>query len=132
MAVKRMQVRQYIWQVSRRLSCPAGRKRQIMANIRAGIREFLQENPEADMAAVTARFGAPEQIAESYLSEIDPKELQKALNIRKRIFTVFLITALAALTMWAIAVVIASIDAHKSAEAYGEFIVNQGEARPLH
>lgn len=124
-------LKQYYRQISRHLSCPAGRKQQIMENIRSGVNDFLLEKPDADMAAIMQHFGTPEQIAESYLSEMDLKELKKTLNIRKRTFTVVLIAVLTALAMWAIAVVIASIDAHIQAGGYGEFIVNEGEDRYL-
>ena len=93
------QLRRYYWQISRRISCPACRKRQIMENIRSGVNDFLQENPDADIAAIMQHFGTPEQIAGSYLSEMDPKELQKSLNVRKRIITLVLIAVLAAETI---------------------------------
>lgn len=131
MRINGFQLKRYYWQISRRLSCPVGRKRQIMGNIRSGVNDFLLEEPDADMAAVMEHFGTPEQIVESYLSEMDPKELQKSLNVRKRIFTVVLIAVLAALAMWAIVMIDAAIDAQNSVGGYYEVIVNEGEDRYL-
>lgn len=61
------------------------KKHRILRGIRTQVEQFLKDDPNADYAAVVARFGEPEQIAVSALGEMDSAEVLKGLNIRNRI-----------------------------------------------
>lgn len=58
------------------------------------VREFVTENPEADYRAITARFGTPEQIAQSCIAQMEPDELLAGMQLRKKLMLVALCTAL--------------------------------------
>lgn len=79
-------------------------KAKVLAEIECNINAYLLENPSADLASIEARFGAPEQIATSYVDELGTPELLKKLAIRKRIFTIIISTAVIILIVWAAAI----------------------------
>ena len=124
----------YYRQIRRQLSCTPERKRRIIEDIRSGVESFLEENPDADMAAVTARFGTPEQITEGYLNEMDTKEIQKQLRVRGKVIRAVAVAVVAALLMWGTAIVIALVnefitaDYHIVAEEIN--ILEDGETIP--
>ena len=127
-------IKQYYRQISRHLSCANRRKKQIIEDIRSGVESFLEENPEADISAVIERFGTPEQITEGYLNEMDTGEMRKCLNTQKRVLGVLITVAAAALAIWLIAVIIASVHEWGTSASYivvGEInVLEDGETIP--
>lgn len=126
MKKRNVSLKRYYQQIKSCLSCPGRQKRKIMQNIRCAVEAFLTDTPDADMAAVIQRFGTPEQIAGSCIDEMGTGELRKELNIRKKIVTVIATAAVAALLIWCVAVVIASIREWVIPSGYYEVIVNEG------
>lgn len=96
--------RRYCRKIRSWLPCPAKLKRIILADIFENVQAFLEENPDTDIHKLYAQFGTPQQIAASYVSDLDMPKLLHDLRLRKRIFTavVISITAalMAALLMW--------------------------------
>ena len=127
-------IKQYYRQISRHLSCANRRKKQIIEDIRSGVESFLEENPEADISVVIERFGTPEQITEGYLNEMDTGEMRKCLNTQKRVLGVLITVAAAALAIWLIAVIIASVHEWGTSASYivvGEInVLEDGETIP--
>ena len=127
-------IKQYYRQISRHLSCANRRKKQIIEDIRSGVESFLEENPEADISVVIERFGTPEQITEGYLNEMDTGEMRKCLNTHKRVLGVLITVAAAALAIWLIAVIIASVHEWGTSASYivvGEInVLEDGETIP--
>ncbi len=93
-------MRRYLWQVESWLPCSFKMKRSILGKIRGQIQAFCQENPNADLAALVARFGEPRQIAGTYVDELDRDRLLKDLRIRRRIVGIVAVSACAALLIW--------------------------------
>ena len=84
----------------------------------SSVRDFVTENPHADYAAITQRFGTPQQIAASYIEEMSTPELTQQLRIKKRIIGA---TALVLVLIWAGFVLAVTIDSHKSINGYGRY-----------
>ena len=79
------------------LPCPRKLKNMILSDIRENVQAFAEENSDADMAALYAHFGAPQQIAASYVADLDMPRLLRDLRLRKRIFTAVMVLVSAAL-----------------------------------
>ena len=90
-------------------------KVKILAEIEGNINAFLQENPDADFAAIEARFGAPRQIAYAYVDELGTPELLKKLQIRKKILTITISTIAVVLVLWLGVVAWAAVKEHNHA-----------------
>ena len=52
------------------------------------IRDFVIENASVDYHAIVKRFGAPRQIAERYITEMETSELLEGMRIRQKILLV--------------------------------------------
>lgn len=91
----------------------------------SSVRDFVTENPHADYAAITQRFGTPQQIAASYIEEMDAQELTLQLRIRKTIVRIVAATALVLVLLWAGVVVTALIRHVKAMNGY--LIVGEAE-----
>jgi len=75
-------------------------KAKVLAEIESNINAYLLENPSADIASIEARFGAPKQIAASYIDELETPELLKKFHIRKRILTIIISAVAIILVLW--------------------------------
>lgn len=75
-------------------------KAKVLAEIESNINAYLLEDPSADIAAIKARFGAPEQIAVAYIDELGTPELLKKLQMRKKILTIIISTIAIILILW--------------------------------
>lgn len=119
------ELRKYYREVGSRLTGTNSQKRLLVAQIKERVGIFLQEQPEADIDAVIRHFGTPQQIAQSYLEQMDAPELLGKLRIRKRIVTIVAVAAIVALAMWGIAVGWAMYDAHEDAHWYYETFIEE-------
>lgn len=91
----------------------------------SSVRDFVTENPHADYAAITQRFGTPQQIAASCIEEMDAQKLTLQLRIRKTIVRIVAATALVLVLLWAGVVVTALIRHVKAMNGY--LIVGEAE-----
>ena len=89
--------RRYCHRIRSWLPCPRKLKNMILSDIRENVQAFAEENSDADMAALYAHFGAPQQIAASYVADLDMPRLLRDLRLRKRIFTAVMVLVSAAL-----------------------------------
>ena len=89
--------RRYCRRIRSWLPCPRKLKNMILGDIRENVQAFVEEAPHADMAALYAHFGAPQQIAASYVADLDMPRLLRDLRLRKRIFTAVMVLVSAAL-----------------------------------
>lgn len=90
----------YLRQVRSWLPCSCKAKRKIIGEIKSNIDDFLTNNPDAQYTNLVARFGTPQEIAASYVNEMDMGELLEGLKIRKRIMKTIMIAAVIALLLW--------------------------------
>lgn len=54
--------------------------------MKACVRDFLSENPDAGYADMVRRFGSAQRIAESCVSELEIPEVLHQMQVRQRIF----------------------------------------------
>lgn len=115
----------YLWEVREELPGNRRQKKQILSRVESSVRDFATENPHADYAAITQRFGTPQQIAASCIEEMDAQELTLQLRIRKTIVRIVAATALVLVLLWAGVVVTALIRHIKDMDGY--LIVGEAE-----
>ncbi len=93
-------VRRYLRQVRSWLPCGGKPKRDIIDRIRANVAGYALECPKPDYDAIVARFGTPQQIAATYVDEMETAELLDHLRIRRRIVQIIGATALIVVLLW--------------------------------
>ena len=93
-------LKRYIRSISDALPCSVRAKTQIVSQIRESIDDYLQENPEADFAAVQAHFGTPQEIAASYVDDQDTATLLHKMSIKKKVLVIVAGVMAAIFLMW--------------------------------
>ena len=116
-------LRRYYWEVSNLLPCNPRIKQTLMDEIKENIDQFLEEYPDADYDVIVQRFGTPQQIAASYLEEMDPQEVLNKLNTRKRIAGIVTAGVVLFVVLCGIWVLLFAADVMNSAESYLEVYI---------
>lgn len=106
-------VRRYLREIRRELPCTGKSKRRILKQILEMTELFAEDHPEVDYLQIVARFGTPQQIAESYVDEMETREITKNLRIRRKIIGIISIVAVAIVAIW-IGVVSAAMIGHNN------------------
>ncbi|MBQ6863606.1 MAG: DUF1700 domain-containing protein [Clostridia bacterium] len=109
-------IEKYLSQVKSYLHCKKADKTAILADIRTAVFEFAEDSATVSIEDIYNRFGTPEEIAKAYLSDAEPNNIKKAVNIRK----VFVIAVVIALSMLALTFLITIIDSHSNEIIYYE------------
>ena len=89
-------IRQYCHAVGNYLPCPRKQRQHILQSLRLRLEEYRAEHAE-DSVTPEEQFGTPQQVAASYVDDMDTAELLAALRLRRKILTVVGIGVLAAL-----------------------------------
>ncbi len=109
----------YLSQVKAYLPCRKADKTAILEDIRQAIFEFKENSGTENIDDIYNRFGTPEEIAKAYLSDAEPQNIKKAINIRKVI-----IAAVVAIIMIYLGVMFLIVyDAHNETHGYFTEIV---------
>lgn len=116
-------LRRYYWEVNNLLPCNPRIKQTLMDKIKENIDQFLEEYPDADYDVIVQRFGTPQQIAASYLEEMDPQEVLYRLNTRKRIAGIVTAGVVLFVVLCGIWVLLFAADVMNSAKSYLEVYV---------
>ena len=111
-------LRRYLRSVRSMLPCSGAQKKRILEEIRCNANAFLEDQPNADSSQLQIHFGTPEQIAASYVDNMDMSALLKTIRIKKRIFTTVVAAVLAILLSWACTVTWAIIKANDQNNGY--------------
>lgn len=89
---------------------PGGKmRRYVMTQIRETVQEFVQEHPDADVAAIQAQLGTPQEIAAAYVENTETAAVLKGLRIRRRVLFAVCATMLAILISWVALVTIVTV-----------------------
>lgn len=89
---------------------PGGKmRRYVMTQIRETVQEFVQEHPDADVAAIQAQLGTPQEIAAAYVENMETAAVLKSLRIRRRVLFAVYVTTLAILISWVALVTIVTV-----------------------
>lgn len=107
-------LKKYYRSIRRELQCPGGTKKLILSQLQQNIAAFLEESPNADLAAIHAHFGTPRQIANAYLEELSAPELSKKLQLRRKIVAIILAASISVVAIWGIGVGLALIDSYQT------------------
>ena len=75
------QLRRYYWEVKSFLPCSRKLKKRCIADLKANVEGFLEQNPQAGFAAIQERFGTPRQIAAAFVEEADTEQLLRRLRM---------------------------------------------------
>lgn len=101
-------LKRYVRSISDGLPYSMRARKQILSQIRESIDDYLQENPEADLATVQAHFGTPQEIAASFVNEQDASTLLHKMSIKKKVLVMvagalsIALLVLAGVATWAV------------------------------
>lgn len=96
---------------------PGGKmRRYVMTQIRETVQEFAQEHPDADVAAIQAQLGTPQEIAAAYVENMETAAVLKGLRIRRRVLFAVCATMLAILISWTVLVTVETARAREADE----------------
>ncbi len=108
------ETQKYISDVSSKLLCSSKKKKELVEDIRRAVLDFVENSGIKDISDVCKHFGTPEELAKAYMSELDPKQIKKKVNIRRAV-TIALVVTIAILV---IGLTIELIDAHRTGMGY--------------
>jgi hypothetical protein len=118
-------LKQYYRSIRSELPCNWGQRNRILRQIRESVDNYLEENPDADFAAIEAHFGNAQTIASSYIDVQDAPELLRKMRIKKRVTAIIVGAVAVVLLIWGAAVVWAMIDVGDSNDGGIEVIVGE-------
>lgn len=75
-------LRRYCRRVRANLPCGWKQKRKIMEEFKACVDAYVKENPEWDLPQLEAELGSAQQIAGTYVDNLETKELLRSLLVR--------------------------------------------------
>ena len=107
-------IEKYLSQVKSYLPCRNADKTAILEDIRQAILDFTENSDIQSIDDIYKRFGTPEEIARSYLSDADPKKISKAFNIKK----IILIAVIAVIIIYIFTMIYVILDAHNVTHGY--------------
>ena len=113
MMMHNAQARRYLREIQECLPCAGKVKRGITRKINGMIDDAMLDESDLTYEMLVKRFGTPQQIAASYVDEMDTPELLRKLRIKKKIFAVVCATAAIILAIW-IGVVVTAPRSHYS------------------
>ena len=91
-------------------------RRYVMTQIRETVQKFVQEHPDADVAAIQAQLGTPQEIAAAYVENMETAAVLKGLRIRRRVLFAVCATMLAILISWTVLVTVETARAREADE----------------
>ena len=120
MVMRNAQVRRYLREIRSCIPCYGKAKYEILRKIKGMIRAAISDVPGMTYEMLVARFGTPQQIAASYVDELDTPELLKKLRMRNKIIAIVCATAAIILAIWVGVVVTATRAHYNSMNGYFE------------
>lgn len=81
----KLDAKAYLREVRRRLHCPRTTKRAFMSQLEGSVSQYLEDHPAAKFSDLATAFGEPEEIANRFIEESNPKAIRHSLCIRKRV-----------------------------------------------
>ena len=90
----------YLRQIRGLLPCSGKIKDEITAPLLDSLSGYLSEHPTAELSDFCSRFGSPEAVAAMCLVNSDTASVLRRLQIRRKILSVVVITAILLLLTW--------------------------------
>ena len=110
------EIEKYLSEIQNNLVGSNKAKKNIIREIEGFVYDYAEVKGVKDISDIYSHFGTPEEMAQTYLSQSDPKKIAKAVKIKKTV----VIGIVVALLMFAIYLIIAFVDGHKSSEGFSE------------
>ncbi len=104
--------------------CPRAFKKLLRVSLRDSIDAYIEEQPNADMAAITAHFGTPQQFASGFLDAMPEEKQQHILHKTKTIRLCSIIATIVFIIAVTVAVVIVVHANKKSSASYSEIYLD--------
>lgn len=121
------EIEKYISDVSSKLLCSKEKKKELIEDIRGAVFDFAEESGTNNIADIYKHFGTPEELAKVHMSELDPEQIKKKVNIRR----VVIVAVVVALVLFVLALIVALIDSHIDTENYSTAIIEEGTTTVL-
>ena len=112
--------KRYMAAVKKNLRCSGRQRKAFLAELNVSLAAFLSGIPEADEAQLCAAFGAPETVAEDFLSTLEAKDIKKAFGWKR----IVLIGVIVALLLWGFVLTLELIDAHIDTHGYSKVVIS--------
>lgn len=81
-------VREYLRAVKRQVNGSSAKRRKVLEQLETNTLLYAESHNVTDVSEIIAKFGAPEDIAESFLQTADFEEINRSLNYERRILRV--------------------------------------------
>lgn len=104
------EIEKYISDVSAKLLCSKEKKKELIEDIRGAVFDFAEGSCTKDIADIYKHFGTPEELAKAHLSELDPAQIKRKVNIRR----VVIVAVVVALVIFLLFLTVATINSYKS------------------
>ncbi len=112
--ITKNEINEYIKNIKKQLLYGTKESKLFLKELKQNILDFAYENKNTDMTAIRQQFGTEEEVANAFLENIDIKAVKKKITI-KRLIAVLVV---AIITVWSIAMIIATIDTKKATTTY--------------
>lgn len=99
------------------------RKRKLMKGLGDSLVRYLEDVEEADYSMIVRHFGTPAQIAVSYMEEMEPQEVLRELNVRKKIVSILVVSMTSIVLLWGVGVLISAVDFANSIGGHFEIYI---------
>lgn len=93
-------VRRYLWEVYRELPGSRKQRKQIISRVEQSVWDYASENPRISYREIKARFGSPQQIAESCIAEMETAEIREELKFGWKVTNIILAGVTLAVLIW--------------------------------
>lgn len=111
-------LKRYYRSIRKDLPCSYKMKKRIIQQIQESVDQFLEQNPNADFAAVQLHFGEPQTIALSYIEDQDAPELLRKMRVKRKVIAIVAGTMALALALWMAVVVWGIVDAEQTTNGH--------------
>lgn len=105
-------VAQYCKEVKAAIQGDDDYKNSVIKNLEADLEEYISDHPDATEQQILAYFGDPKDYAEELDSTLSPSEKEQRKTLRRRVLIAAVAALVAALLIWAGAVVSATAEAN--------------------
>lgn len=120
-------IQQYCKAVKKELSCPGKIKKDLIIRLTPDLEMYAEENPNASLDDISAHFGSPKEVAESYLASLDEEELKKRINKAKRIWITVISVCAAILLLFVAIYAYMVTENRRITPVYYDEIISEGE-----
>lgn len=82
----------YIKEIKQNLLCPVRQKKPVLKDIANSVKDYAENNNITDINDLYTHFGTPEEVAKSYMSQADIKDIKRKINLHRFFVAVIAVT----------------------------------------